>query len=67
MVKIKIDDNTVRGNSIDMERIEIVVDDSKPTKVEIYILDDKGERLEGGTFSRDDFMSMVRKFYDDNY
>jgi metal-dependent HD superfamily phosphatase/phosphodiesterase len=67
MVKIKVDDNTVRGESIDIERMEIVVDDSKPTKVEIYLLDETGQRVEGGTFSRDDFMSTIRKFYDENY
>jgi hypothetical protein len=64
MAKIKVDDHTIKGDRIDFERIEIVVDDSKPDKIEIYILDENGERAEGGSFDRDAFMQSVRAFYD---
>ena len=67
MRKIIIDDGTVRANDITLDQIEIVMDTARPDKVEIYFLDDDGTRVEGGTFDRDAFMSVVRKFYDDNF
>lgn len=67
MRKIQLDDGTVKGNDIQLERMEIVTDTARPDKIEIYILDDVGDRIEGGIFSLDDFMSVVRKFYQDNY
>lgn len=54
-------------NSIDIDRIEIVIDDDHPDQVEIYMLDEQGRRVEGGTFSRDAFMRSVQQFYDQNY
>jgi len=47
--------------------MEIVTDQGLDNRVEIWLLSAEGERIEGGTFSLDDFMSVVRKFYDDNY
>ena len=67
MSRIKVDDGTVRGHDIQLDRIEIVVDDSKPSKVEIYMLDNYGARIEGGTFDRDAFMSVVLAFYRQYY
>lgn len=67
MVKIKLDDGTVNGNDIQLERIEIVTDSANTKRIEIYILDDAGERIEGGTFDAEAFMAVVRKFYSDNY
>jgi hypothetical protein len=67
MRRIYIDDHTERGNDIQLELMEIVTDGSKPDKIEIYLLDTEGNRLEGGTFSKDAFMQVVREFYDLNY
>lgn len=53
--------------SIDMERVEIVIDEDYPDRVEIYMLDDHGNRVEGGTFSKSDFMTAVLDFYNKNY
>ena len=67
MRKIKIDDGTIRANDIKLERIELVTDSASPNKIEIYILDDEGDRIEGGTFDADAFASLVRKFYDAHF
>ena len=56
-----------RVAAIDIDRIEIIIDDDQPDKVELYILDDSGRRQEGGTFSRSDFMDAILKFYNENY
>jgi hypothetical protein len=56
-----------RGLDLQLDNMEIVTDPMNLDRVEIYILDERGERIEGGTFSKDAFMSLVRKFYDDNY
>lgn len=67
MVKIKVDDGTVRANDIQLERIEIVTDSSDTKKIEIYLLDESGSRVEGGTFDAEAFMALVRKFYNENF
>jgi len=67
MRKIHIDDGTVRANDIQLEQIEIVTDSASPNKIEIYLLDSAGHRIEGGTFDKDAFMSVVRQFYDSNF
>jgi len=56
-----------RGADIQLPGMEIVTDDRLDNRIEIYILSAEGERIEGGTFNLDHFMSVVRKFYDDNY
>jgi hypothetical protein len=56
-----------RVAAIDINRVEIVIDDDQPDKVELYILDNSGRRIEGGTFSRSDFMDAILKFYRENY
>ena len=56
-----------RGTDIQLPGMEIVTDQGLDNRVEIWLLSAEGERIEGGTFSLDDFMSVVRKFYDDNY
>jgi hypothetical protein len=53
--------------ALDVGNIEIVVDDEYQDRVELYILDAEGNRIEGGTFSKDSFMSHVRNFYNNNY
>ena len=49
------------------DRIEIVIDDADPLKVEIYMLDFQGDRIEGGKFDKDLFMTCVLQFYNQNY
>ena len=53
--------------ALDVGNIEIVVDDAHADRIELYILDSEGGRIEGGTFSKDAFMSHVRNFYNNNY
>lgn len=60
-------DDTERGSDIQLERIEIVVDPHDHRYVWIYMLDEHGERIEGAGFKMHDFMSVVLKFYNDNY
>jgi hypothetical protein len=60
-------ENAEKVMSIDINRVEIVIDDNDLDKVELYILDDSGRRIEGGTFSKSDFIDQVLKFYNENY
>lgn len=48
-------------------RIEIVIDEDADHQVELYMLDENGVRIEGGTFELNDFMDHVLKFYNENY
>jgi len=52
--------------ALDVGNIEIVIDDEYTDRVELYILDSEGTRIEGGTFNKDAFMAQVRAFYDAN-
>lgn len=65
-MKINIDYEE-RGNDIQLNNMEIVTDSKHDSKIEIYMLDAQGTRVEGGTFSKDAFMILVRNFYDTNY
>jgi len=56
-----------RVSDLVIDRIEIVIDDEASDKIELYILDTLGERVEGGTFDRSAFMNHVLQFYNDNY
>jgi hypothetical protein len=67
MAKIKIDDGTVRAHDIQLDRIEIVTDSSNSGKIEIYMLDEQGHRVEGGSFDASAFMNLVKLFYDENF
>jgi hypothetical protein len=53
-----------RGLDIQLPGVEIVVDDGR---LEIYMLNDKSERIEGGTFNLMDFTEWVLQFYNKNY
>jgi hypothetical protein len=48
-------------------RIEIVVDEDHDDRVELYLLDDSGQRIEGGTFDLNAFMDHVLSFYNKNF
>jgi len=41
-----------RVSDMIIDRLEIVVDDVFEDKIEMYIVDAEGNRLEGGTFDR---------------
>ena len=60
-------DNCEKVNKIDINQVEIVVDDSDLDRVEIYMLDQLGNRVEGGTFNRYEFMDVILKFYNENF
>lgn len=66
-MKPRLVDNCEKVNNLTVKRLEIVTDDASPDKVELYVVDHLGERLEGGTFSLDAFMTHCLKFYNDNY
>ena len=53
--------------ALDVGNIEIVIDYDHVDRVELYILDQEGNRIEGGTFDKDAFMSHVYRFYSANY
>ena len=56
-----------KTHAIDMDKLEVAADSNDPTKIEIYMLDDRGSRVEGGTFSKRDLVKSIIKFYDKNY
>ena len=56
-----------RGNDIQIHDIEIVIDSTLDDTIEIYMLDKNGLRVEGGEFNKEDFMIVVRDFYNLNF
>jgi len=65
--KIQTQSDATAVESLDIGQIEIVVDDNHPERIELYILDGFGNRVEGGTFDRGAFMAHVSDFYNNNY
>jgi len=59
--------DAVAVTTLDVGNIEIVIDDGNQDRIELYILDAEGTRIEGGTFDKDAFMAHVRTFYNNNY
>jgi metal-dependent HD superfamily phosphatase/phosphodiesterase len=53
--------------NLPVDRVEIVTDSARPDRVEIYMLDDEGDRVEGGTFDLNLFMNKVIEFYNDHF
>lgn len=51
---------------LDVNNIRITYDPDYPDKVEIELLEN-GVAVEGGQFDINSFMSVIRKFYNDNY
>lgn len=49
-----------------LQNLELVELDN-PQKIAIWIRSVNGERLEGGTFDKEDLMWHILKFYDENY
>ena len=64
---MKLNTDAVNVLSLDIDNIEIVVDEDSPDRVELYILDAEGDRIEGGTFDKNAFMMHVRRFYESEY
>ena len=64
---MSFDEPAEKALSIDVDRVEIVIDEDYPDRVEIYMLDDLGNRVEGGTFKKSDFISVVLDFYNQHY
>jgi hypothetical protein len=58
---------SVSSTSLDINRVEIVIDEDFPERVEIHMLDESGNRVEGGTFDKAAFMNAVLEFYDRNF
>jgi hypothetical protein len=66
-MKPKLVDSVERVGSLDINRVEIVIDDTTLDKVEIYMLDQLGNRVEGGTFDKSEFMNAVLAFYNAHF
>ena len=49
IIKLENDD-VIRVDDLTIHNIEIVADSDYPDKVELYVVDSDGNRLEGGTF-----------------
>lgn len=63
---IRVNDS-IAVNEILLDRIEIVIDEDYPDRIEIYKLDSDLNRIEGGTFNRSAFMDWILEFYNQNY
>ena len=66
IIKLENDD-VIRVDDLTIHNIEIVADEDNDDKVELYIVDSNGNRLEGGTFDKNSFMNAVMQYYNDNY
>ena len=49
-----------------MANIRIEIDEDHPEKVWIWMIED-GIKVEGGSFSLDEFMNHILNYYNDNY
>jgi len=56
-----------RAHDVQVGNVEIAVDPLRLDRVELYQLDDLGNRIEGGTFDRVAFMAVIQRFYLDNF
>ena len=61
------DDNVIRDNNLTIHNLELVTDEDHPDKVEIYMIDQAGNRIEGGTFSMEGLIESILKYYNENY
>lgn len=66
MTKLKVD-YPERSLDISVSNVEIVVDPNKSGRVEIWMLDEKGNRVEGGDFDLGSFMDVVLDFYNKEF
>lgn len=56
-----------RALDVHVGNVEIVMDPSKTDRVEIWMLDAQGNRIEGGDFCLPDFIDHVLEFYNKNF
>ena len=56
-----------RAQDLQVGRVEIVMDSGKQDRVEIWMLDAEGNRIEGGDFCLPDFIDHVLEFYNKNF
>ena len=54
-------------NDIVIYSVEIVTDEAQPEQVEIYMLDENNQRVEGGTFPLQHFLDYIVEYYRNNY
>ena len=66
-INVKILSDSTPVESLDIERIEIVTDMDNPDNVEIYLLDDFGDRIEGGVFAKAGLMKAILDYYNSEY
>jgi hypothetical protein len=66
-INVKILSDSTPVESLDIERIEIVTDLDNPDSVEIYLLDDFGDRIEGGVFAKAGLMKAILDYYNSEY
>lgn len=66
IIKLENDD-VIRVDDLTIHNIEIVQDEDSIDKVELYIIDAEGNRIEGGTFDKNSFIDAVLQYYNDNY
>jgi hypothetical protein len=67
MIKPILIDQVEKVPELAIDQIEIVTDSSDPLKVELYILDSEGNRVEGGRFNLSDFLDCILNFYKRNF
>ena len=66
-INVKILSDSTPVESLDIERVEIVTDLDDPDSVEIYLLDDFGDRIEGGVFAKAGLMKAILDYYNSEY
>tara|TARA_R110000868_G_scaffold378161_1_gene643552 strand:- start:471 stop:635 length:165 start_codon:yes stop_codon:yes gene_type:complete len=53
--------------NLDINRIRIDIDDGRPDRVWIYMLNAENEPVEGAEFDLSEFMNCILQFYNQNY
>jgi len=56
-----------RVSDMVIDRLEIVIDGVFDDRIELYIVDTDGQRLEGGTFDKNQFIDHIMSFYNANF
>lgn len=56
-----------RVSDMVIDRLEIVIDGVDDDRIELYILDELGQRVEGGTFNKNQFIDHIMSFYNANF
>lgn len=66
-VSVKVEwNNTQPVTELDLYDVEIV-ENHDPNKIELYLKDQSGQRIEGGTFDRQAFITHILDFYNRNF